>query len=184
MTRLTSTTSEIVERSQMEFLNSNRTCVFVKGISKLIIGGEIIGPYASDAQTDLPNWVIEKLAAHGIVELVQNAEFESMSDLQSIFREEKENSNLQTSHPLLYAAISRKILNLQSDRSSMDERLYDEIEKIQRVVSMLLESRLTKIIRVAKSGALQMRKDMTLEEQWFCDELANLISDWRKSLFR
>jgi len=185
MTRLNNTTREIVERSQMEFLNHNRMCVFVKAIPELIVGGKKIGPYISTAQANLPNWVIEKLIAHGVAELAQEENFESLGSLQKISRNEEDSPHkLQSFHPLLYSAISRKILNLQSDKSSLDERLYDEIEKLQRIVPMLLESRLSKLIRVAKSGALQdKRKDMTLEERWFCEELANLISDWRKSLF-
>ena len=76
------------------------------------------------------------------------------------------------------------MLNLQSDKSSLDPRLYDEIERLERMIPMLLESRLSKIIRVAKSGAMQdKRKDMTLEERWLCQELTDLLSDWRKSLF-
>lgn len=185
MTRLINTTSDIVERSQMEFLNHNRRCVFVKDTPQIIVGGKKIGPYAATAQADLPNWVIEKLKAHGVVELVQEEAFESLGNLQRISRNEEDSPHkLQSFHPLLFSAISRKILNLQSDKSSLDERLYDEIEKLQRMVPVLLESRLSKIFRVAKSGALQdKRKDMTLEERWLCEELAFLISDWRKTLF-
>lgn len=184
MIRLSNTTSEIVERSQMAFLNHNRRCVFVKDTPEIIIGGKKIGPFTSNAQVDLPNWVIEKLVAHGVAELAQDEDLESLGYLQSISRNEEGSSQLQSLQPLVYSAISRRILNLQSDKSSLDERLYDEIEKLQRIVPMLLEARLSKIIRVAKSGALpDKRKDMALEERWLCEEFANLISDWRKSLF-
>lgn len=184
MTRLSNTTTEIVERAQMEFLNDRRTCIFVKDFPETNLGGRTIGPYSSTAQVDLPNWIIEKLTVNGFAELAPEEDFESLSSLQTISRNEKDSSWPQSLHPLLYSAISRKILNLQSDKSSLDERLYDEIEKLQRIVPMLQETRLSKIIRVAKSGALQdKRKDMTLEERWLCEELVNLITDWRKSLF-
>ena len=185
MIQLSSTTKNIVERVQMNFLNEIKRCVVLKDIPQLIIGGEHLGPYTTTSQADLPIWAIEKLINHGYVELPQDEDIASLTKLQTISREEEDSPHkLQSFHPLLYSAINRKMLNLQSDKSSLDPRLYDEIERLERMVPMLMESRLSKIIRVAKSGALQdKRKDMTLEERWLCQELTDLLSDWRKSLF-
>lgn len=144
-----------------------------------------IGPFSVGTQVSLPNWIIEKLVLHNYAEIDPIQEIASINNLQDIARHEEDSPHkLQTFHPLLYSAINRKKLNLQSDKSSLDPRLYDEIEKLERMLPVMLESRLTKITRVAKSGALQdKRKDMTLEERWLCEEIANLISDWRKTLF-
>lgn len=55
----------------------------------------------------------------------------------------------------------------------MDPRRYEEIERMQRMIPFLVETRLSKIIRVAKSGAYQeKRKQMTNEERWLCEEIA------------
>jgi hypothetical protein len=185
MIRLSSTTKDIVERTQMDFLNEMQRCVILKDIPQIVVGGKRLGPYSATAQVDLPMWAIEKLVNHGYVELTHDDDIASLNRLQTISREEEDNPHkLQPFHPLLYSAIYRKIFNLQSDKSSLDPRLYDEIERLERMVPMLLESRLSKLIRVAKAGALQdKRKDMTLEERWFCQELADLLSDWRKSIF-
>ena len=185
MIRLSNTTKNIVDRAQMEFLNETGRCVLLKDMPQILIGGQQFGPFSATAQVDLPMWAIEKLANHGYVELSQDDDISSISRLQTISREEEDSPHkLQAFHPLLYSAINRKMLNLQSDKSSLDPRLYDEIEKLERMIPMLLESRLSKLIRVAKSGALQdKRKDMTLEERWLCQELTDLLSDWRKSLF-
>jgi DNA replication initiation complex subunit (GINS family) len=65
----------------------------------------------------------------------------------------------------------------------MGPRIYDEIEKMQRMVPFLIETRLSKIIRVAKSGAYQeKRKQMTEEERWLCEELVSLLSSWRETI--
>lgn len=185
MIRLSSTTKEIVHRTQMDFLNETGRCILLKDMPQITIGGETFGPYTATSQVDLPIWAIEKLMKHGYVELPQDEDIASLTRLQTISREEEDSPHkLQTFHPLLYSAINRKMLNLQSDKSSLDPRLYDEIERLERMIPMLLESRLSKIIRVAKSGAMQdKRKDMTLEERWLCQELTDLLSDWRKSLF-
>jgi len=185
MIRLSNTTKEVVERTQMSFLNETERCIFVKAMPQVMIGGKEFGPYSTTSQVDLPIWAIEKLVTHGYVEISQDDNIVSGQRLQTISREEEDSPHkLQTFHPLLYSAINRKMLNLQSDKSSLDPRLYDEIERLERMIPMLLESRLTKIIRVAKSGALQdKRKDMTLEERWLCQELTNLLSDWRNTLF-
>ncbi|MHA1906467.1 MAG: hypothetical protein ACW98Y_04160 [Candidatus Thorarchaeota archaeon] len=185
MSGLSNTTKNIVERAQMDFLNETGRCEVIKDIPQILIGGQQFGPYSTTSQVDLPMWAIEKLTNHGYVELSPDEDIASLTRLQNISRDEEDSPHkLQTFHPLLYSAINRKMLNLQSDKSSLDPRLYDEIERLERMIPMLLESRLSKIIRVAKSGALQdKRKDMTLEERWLSQELADLISDWRKSLF-
>ena len=85
--------------------------------------------------------------------------------------------------PLLYAAWSRKMLRYQSDKTSLDPRRYDEIEKMQRMMPFLVETRVSKIWRVAKSGAyLDKKKQMTNEERWLCEALIKLISSWRKNV--
>jgi hypothetical protein len=186
MNKLSTTTKNIVERAQMDYLNETGRCVFLKDVPQTLIGGKQLGPYSATSEADLPMWVVEKLANHGLVELSQDDNIASITRLQTVSRAEEDSPHkLQTFHPLFYSAINRKMLNLQGDKSSLDPRLYDEIERLERMIPMLLESRLTKIIRVAKSGALQdKRKDMTLEERWLCKELTDLLSDWRKSLFR
>lgn len=185
MIKLSNTTKSIVERAQMDFLNETVRCVFLKDLPEILIGGQQFGPYSTTSQVDLPMWAIEKLTKHGYVEISQDDNIASLTRLQAISREEEDSPHkLQTFHPLFYSAINRNMLNLRSDKSSLDPRLYDEIERLERMIPMLLESRLSKIIRVAKSGALQdKRKDMTIEERWLCTNLTDLLSDWRKSLF-
>jgi len=47
----------------------------------------------------------------------------------------------------------------------------------------LVETRLSKILRVAKSGAYQeKRNQMAHEERWLCEELVDLLSGWRQNV--
>ncbi|MHA2044920.1 MAG: hypothetical protein ACW99G_09000, partial [Candidatus Thorarchaeota archaeon] len=67
--------------------------------------------------------------------------------------------------------------------TSIDPRKYEEIEKLQRMVPFLVETRLSKILRVAKSGAyMEKRKQMAYEERWLCEELIDLLSGWRQKI--
>ncbi len=184
MIRLRGTTKYIVERTQMDYLNEIKRCTVTKDIPELYIGGERFGPYQKKFQVDLPMWAIETLRKHDYVELLQEEDTLSLVKLQKILRTEENSSKLQTFDPLLYSAIKRRIFNLQSDKSLLDPRLYDEIEKIERVTPMLLQLRLTKIVQVARSGAFDFQKNMTFEEKWLCQELVDLFSEWENSLFK
>jgi hypothetical protein len=170
------------ERFEIQFLNETRTCNFLEDIPELNIGGEKLGPFKSGTVTQLPNWVIEKLVAHNLVDLDATEAYESLRRFQNLYNaEEKQPHKLQVFPPLLYSALIRKVNQLQSDKTSLDPRRHDEIEKIRRMLRILVETRLSKIMRVAKSGANQdRRKQMALEERWLVDELGILLSTWRE----
>jgi hypothetical protein len=172
---------ETVDRFRMMFLNDVRGCVFRKDVLVALADGRQLGPYHEGERAELPNWIIEKLLKQDFVDLVPEDAFESLRRVENLYRaEEKVPHKLQPFHPHLYAALSRKLLRLQSDKTSLDPRSYEEIDKLKRVIPFLLETRLSKIMRTAKSGAYaEMRKQMTNEERWLCGELAHLLSEWR-----
>jgi DNA replication initiation complex subunit (GINS family) len=153
-------------------------------VPEITIGGQKLGPYKPGEKIVLSNWIIEELQAHNLVTLAPEDAYESMRRLQNLSREEeKQPHKLQSFHPFLYSALSRKMFRLQSDKTSLDPRRYEEIEKMQRMIPVLIETRLSKVVRVAKSGASQdKRRQMTNEERWLCDELVGLFSAWRSKL--
>ena len=173
------------ERFEIRFLNETRTCSFRKDVPELSIGGEKLGPFKSGTETRLPNWVIEKLVAHNLVDLDAAEAYESLRRFQNLYNaEEKQPHKLQVFPPLLYSALIRKVNQLQSDKTSIGPRQHDEIEIIRKMLRIIVETRLSKIMRVAKSaksGANQdRRKQMAFEERWLADELATLLSTWRE----
>jgi hypothetical protein len=182
--RISQNAEEIVERFRMLFLNESRNCIVRESIPELTIGGRKIGPHKSGERLLLPNWIIEELQGHNLVTLAPEDAFESMRRLQNLGREEeKQPHKLQSFHPFLYSAISRKSFQLQSDKTSLDPRRYEEIEKMQRIIPIMIETRLSKVVRVAKSGGLQNnRRQMTHEERWLCDELVGMFSSGRSKL--
>lgn len=167
----------------MLFLNEVRECIFQEPFSEINVIGKTLGPFKKGDKATLPNWVIESLLNHEIVDLTPDA-YDSVRRLQNLYREEeKQPHKLQTFQPFLYTALGRKLHRLQSDRTSLDPRKYEEIEKLQRMVPFLVETRLSKILRVAKSGAYQeKRKQMAFEERWLCEELIGLFSSWRQNI--
>ncbi len=175
---------EVVDRFRMTFLNDMRGCIFRKDFTVALVDGRQLGPFHEGDHADLPNWIIEKLLKHDIVDLVPEDAYESVRRVENLYlAEEKVPHKLQPFHPYLYAALSRKLLRLQSDKTSLDPRSYEEIDKLKRLIPFLLESRMSKIIRTAKSGAyLEMRKQMANEERWLCEQLAHLLSEWRDNL--
>ena len=175
---------DVIERYRMKFLNDTRGCVTNKEIPELVIAGQKIGPYQVGVRVDLPNWVIENLVNQSLVEIEPDDDYESLRNLQGLYRNEKDQPHkLQTFHPLLYAALSRKMLCYQRDKTSLDPESYDEIEKMQIMIRFLVETRVSKIWRVAKSGAyVDKKKQMTNEERWLCEALIELISSWRKNV--
>ncbi len=186
MSRVSTAAQDVVERSQMEFLNETRTCTIIKDMPELTIAGKKVGPFAQSTETDLPNWALEKLVGYGYAELDPDEDYASLHEIQNIYRTEDDSPHkgLQPIHPLLYSAINRQILQLRNERASMDPKQYDEIEKVKRLVDIISQKRLSKVLRVAISGAFQdKRRDMTVEERWLCGELSKLLSDWRKVLF-
>lgn len=175
---------EIIDRFRMIFLNESRNCVVREPVPEISIVGQNIGPYKPGERIFLPNWIIEELQMHNLVTIAPEDAYESMRRLQNLSREEEKNPHtLQTFHPFLYSAMSRKIFQLQSDKTSLDPRRYEEIEKMQRIIPRMIETRLSKVIRVAKSGPSQNnRRQMTYEERWLCDELARIFSAWRTKI--
>lgn len=182
--KLCSEPKDEMNRFEMMFLNESRDCIFLKPISEILVGGNNLGPFKKGDRASLPNWVIERFLKHDIVDIVPEDAYDSLRRLQNLYREEeKQPHKLQTFQPFLYTALSRKVLRLRSDRTSIDPRKYDEIEKLQRMVPFLVETRLSKILRVAKSGAYQeKRKQMAYEERWLCEELIDLLSGWRQNI--
>ncbi|MFW9832513.1 MAG: hypothetical protein ACFFEK_00820 [Candidatus Thorarchaeota archaeon] len=182
--KLCSEAKDEMHRFEMLFLNETRECIFQKPLPEIIVGGSKMGPFKKGDQTSLPNWMIEQLLKQDIVDIAPEDAYDSLRRLQNLYRaEEKQPHKLQTFQPFLYTALSRKVLRLQSDRTSIDPRRYDEIEKLQHMVPFLVETRLSKILRVAKSGAYQeKRKQMAYEERWLCEELIDLLSGWRQNI--
>jgi hypothetical protein len=182
--KLCSEAKDEMNRFEMLFLNESRECIFLKSMSEINIGEKKLGPFKKGDQVNFPNWVIEQLLKHDIVDIAPEDAYDSLRRLQNLYREEeKQPHKLQTFQPFLYTALSRKVLRLQSDRTSIDPRKYDEIEKLQRILPFLVETRLSKILRVAKSGAYQeKRKQMAYEERWLCEELIDLLSGWRQNI--
>lgn len=182
--KLCSEAKDVMGRFDMLFLNEIRECIFQKSISEIDVSGQKLGPFKEGDRANLPNWVIERLLNHEVVDIAPEDAYDSVRRLQNLYREEeKQPHKLQTFQPFLYRAFSRKLLRLQSDRTSIGPRKYEEIEKLQRMVPFLVETRLSKILRVAKSGAYQeKRKQMAYEERWLCEELIDLLSGWRQKI--
>lgn len=171
-----------MERFEMQFLNEIRGCEFRVDIPQFIVAEQKYGPFKAGDRISLPNWVIEKLASKGYADVPPNEAYESLRRLQNLrYAEEKQPHKMQPFPPFLYSALKRKLLRLQSDKTSLDPQKYDEIEKAQSNVAVLMETRISKIMRVAKSGVQQdKRKQMAHEERWLADRLAFLLSAWRE----
>lgn len=182
--KLCSEVKDEMNRFEMMFLNEMRECIFQKPLPSMTVGGVVTGPFNKGDRVSFPNWVIERLMKHDLVDIVPEDAYDSLRRLQNLYRaEEKQPHKLQTFQPFLYTALSRKVLRLQSDRTSIDPRKYDEIEKLQSMVPFLAETRLSKILRVAKSGAYQeKRNQMAYEERWLCEQLIDLLSGWRQNI--
>ena len=182
--KLSKDSKEVMKRFEMAFLNESRDCIFQEAVPQITAAGEKFGPFKKGDRASLPNWVIEKLLKYEYVDITPEDAYESLRRLQNLYREEeKQPHKLQTFQPFLYTAIARKTLRLQSDKTSMDPRKYDEVEKLRKMTPFLVETRLSKILRVAKSGAYQeKRNQMAHEERWLCEELVELMSGWRQNV--
>lgn len=182
--RISKDSKGVMKRFEMGFLNESRDCIFEEDVPQITIAGDKFGPFKKGNQANLPNWVIENLLKHELVTIIPDHSYESLRRLQNLSRaEEKQPHKLQQFHPFLYTAIARKSLRLQSDKSSMDPRRYEEVEKLRKVTPFLVETRLSKILRVAKSGAYQEKRNlMAQEERWLCEELVELLSGWRQNV--
>ena len=184
--KLSENSEDVMKRYEMGFLNDQRECVFREDVPQFSIAGEKQGPFKKGDPAILPNWVIESLLRHEKVDISPEDAYESVRRLQNLSREEKKSPyKLQTFQPFLYTAIARKTLRLQSDKTSMDPRKYDEIENLQNLTSFLVETRLSKILHVANSDAyLEKRNQMANEERWLCEEIVELLSGWRQNIMR
>jgi len=182
--KLSNDSKEVMRRFEMAFLNEFRDCIFQENVPQIRIAGKKFGPFKKGDRANLPNWVIEKLLKYEYVDITPEDAYESLRRLQNLYREEeKQPHKLQTFQPFLYTAIARKTLRLESDKTSMDPRKYDEVEKLRKMTPFLVETRLSKILRVAKSGAYQeKRNQMAHEERWLCEELVDLLSGWRQNV--
>ncbi|MFW9943576.1 MAG: hypothetical protein ACFFB7_01110 [Candidatus Sifarchaeia archaeon] len=169
-------------RFRMLFLNEIRPCIVREDVPEISVGDRKIGPYKAGTTEELPNWTIEILIAHGLVDLDPNRAYESLTDVQKRYDLQRRNPHILERLPnALYSGLSRRLQLIQRDKTSLDPEIRDEIKQRQRVVQMLIQMRLTNIIQVAKSGTDQdKRKRMTQEERWLCDELDMLFSSWRE----
>jgi hypothetical protein len=178
---LRESSEEARARFRMLFLNETRPCIFREDVPEVSVGDKKIGPYKAGATEDLPNWVIEILVAHELVDLDPREAYESLTEVQKLYDAQRRNPHiLQTFPTTLYSALSRRLHLIQRDKTSLDPEIRDEIKNRQRSVQMLIQTRLTNIIQVARSGADQdKRRRMSQEERWLCDELDMLLSSWR-----
>ncbi len=171
---------EMIDRFRMNYLNEIRGCIFLKPISKLFVGGKEIGPFDENQQVELENWIIDVLMANEIVEIVPDDEYEALSQIQRIYQQEKRQSGIQNTNSLMYVAIRERIRHLQGDRTSPDPIGQEDIGKFENLLRNMSEIRLSKIIQIAKSGAYQdTQKQMTHEERWLCEEIIEILSEWR-----
>ncbi|MBN2229901.1 MAG: hypothetical protein JW779_09950 [Candidatus Thorarchaeota archaeon] len=156
----------------------------MKDIPETPVAGIRIGSYKKGDRAELPNWIIEQLIKLKYAEVAPEAAYESLRRLQNLSREEEKKPHvLQTFHPFLYTAMNRKILRLQSDMTSTDPREYEAVEDLLKIPPSLIETRLSKILRVAKSNAYTEKKQqMALHERWLCEELIELFSSWRQNM--
>lgn len=170
----------------MEFLNESRSCVFLQSTPQFEAGGQSYGPFKAGSQADLPNWVLDTLLIQGVVELSPEDAYDSVHRIQNFFNKERgQPRGLHGPLPskYLYIALTQKIRRLMGDRTSIDPRTYDEIEKIRKVASFLRNTRLSKILRIANAGITQdMARRMTVEEKWLCDELSAMLTRWKAAV--
>ncbi len=173
-------------RFRMEFLNDSRTCIFLQDTPQFEAGGKQYGPFKSGVQVDLPNWVLDSFIIQGIVELAPEDAYDSVRRIQNFFNQERgQPRKLHGPLPskFMYIALAQKVRRLKGDKTSLDPRTYEEIDKIQKVARFLRDTRLSKILRVADAGITQdMARRMTVEEKWLCDELALLLSKWKSAV--
>ena len=182
--RICKDSKDVMKRVEMDFLNESRNCIIREDASQIDVAGKKFGPFKKGVPVNLPNWVIENLLKHELVDIDTKDNYESFKRLRNLNDEEKKNPyKLQQFPPSLYTAIARKSLRLQSDKTSMDPRTYEDIENLRKMTFFLVETRLSKILRVANSNAYQdTRKLMAHEERWLCEELVDLISGWRQNI--
>lgn len=168
-------------RFRMFFLDEIRPCILREDVPEVSVGGKKIGPYKAGATMDLPNWAIEILMAHGLADLNREEEYESLPEVQKRYDLQRRNPHTLEDFPnALYSGLSRRLQLIQRDKTSLDPEIRDEIKQRQRVLQMLIQTRLTNVIQIARSGADQdKRRMMTQEERWLCDELDMLFSSWR-----
>lgn len=182
--KISDETTQAMKRIEMMFLNDSTECEFLDTVEELTVADNTIGPFSKGRKEHLPNWVIEKLLNEGLVKIP--TDHEPSMQIQKQFRVERQQTmlqNLEGSNPFLYAAVGRRLLNLQSDRTSMDPRRFEEIEKLQGLNQRLVDTRLPKLVRIAMANSLKdKRSQMTHEERWLCEQLADLLSRWREYL--
>ena len=169
-------------RFRMLFLNETRPCIFREDVPEIGVGDKKIGPYKAGATGDLPNWAIEILMAHGLVDLDPKKAYESLTNAQDYYDAQRRNPHVLKDFPnAFYSGLSRRLQLIQRDKTSLDPEIRDEIKHRQRFVQKLIQTRLTSIIQVARSGADQDKRErMSQEERWLCDELEMLLSSWRE----
>lgn len=174
---------DVVSRFQVQFGNDTRTCELKKAVPEIDLVDTKLGPYEAGAKVQLPNWIINSLIQHGIGELTHEGAFETLIKVQNMESSEREDSELHELPLWLYSALREKINRFQSDKSGLDPQIYKDAQKTQKMLRNLTETRLSKILRIAKSGEYQRRLGMlTAEEQWLCKQMDLVISGWRRSV--
>ena len=182
--KLRSTAKDAIDRYEMLFLNATRECIFRKDAQVITIADKKYGPFERGKRVVLPNWAIEKLQNAQLVDIAPAEAHESLRRLQNIYREEEKHPfKLQPFHPFIYAAMNRKVHRLQSDKTDIDPRKYDEVEKLKKMTPLIVETRLSKVLRVAKAGSYKERSSqMANEEKWLCKELSEVLDGWRQNI--
>lgn len=174
---------DVVSRLQVQFGNDTRTCELKKAVPEIDLVDTKFGPYEAGVKVQLPNWIINSLIQHGIGELTHESAFETLIKVQNMESSEREDSELHELPLWLYSALREKINRFQSDKSGLDPQIYRDAQKTQKMLRNLTETRLSKILRIAKSGEYQRRLGMlTAEEQWLCKQMDLVISGWRRSV--
>ncbi len=169
----------ITRRAEILQLVENCDCTFLTDVPAIRLSNTSIGPFKSGQTVLLPNWIAEVLHDQGLVKISGGGVVEWMSRLQALVSDEKNKGALQACPPLLYATSHRVVLSMKRDRTSIDPRQHDAIERVLMMLQTIGQSRLGKVIRLAKSGGCaEHRTRMTFEERWLCDIVSELVSAW------
>jgi hypothetical protein len=144
----------------------------LKGVQRIDLLHEQLGPLEEGEETQLWSWQAKILEKHGLVECQRIG----TTDLRRLIIAEERNSNLEKLPENFYFLMRGEISKL---RRSGD---HEEAERLKSGLAALLEIRLPKLLMLSLSP--EDSGEILAEEKFLINRLASVLRNWNKKIER
>lgn len=168
-----------LEREHIKHMNNKSDLICVKEYNDTFtVLGMKVGPFKLGHPYSFNNFLAKEMVKRGYLKFDENHIIEP-STIQKINFKESTNKPLEKMQDLIYIR-ARDQLEIIEEKYEQEMITLRERNKLKSDYNDLINVRLEKINRLAKSNNTRQKSMLTTEEQILYHELSNIITTWQQ----